>query len=463
MRITDGMMASQFLTDSNSSLGRLSKYTNQVNSTKKITNIADDPQATVMALKARNRLSSLAGYQNALNTSKSYLTEAENASSNINSILQSTYELMTSAHSGTKTQEDLVTIGEEITNLKEELFSIANTSIGTVFLFGGNVSDKPPFYMEPNGALMYNGINMSMIAVSEDYGECQSSIMESAGKINDLIAQLDTSSDYSAQTSIGAGLMEEFDNIISNLKNATEYATEYTKYEPTYPESNLNELRTLTQTFSDIRNNMNSEISQELADALDRPAQPGNNFSIADLKAALQPFTDIMSTSPSSLETTLENCELTVPSDMMDLQDSEYAVRTQLKVASATFLDVSANGLELIGRGNNNFYHLMEKCTKICTGELDSSLFKEAISELQKAMTENSTQRTKFGATLERVTLLNGRYETSNITYTQMKSDAEDVDLAQAITNMTTAKTVYNAALASGAKLLQTSLLDFLR
>lgn len=55
------------------------------------------------------------------------------------------------------------------------------------------------------------------------------------------------------------------------------------------------------------------------------------------------------------------------------------------------------------------------------------------------------------------------RYEASTLAYTKMKSDAEDVDMAEAYMNLSTAKTAYNAALASGAKIVQTSLVDYLR
>lgn len=58
---------------------------------------------------------------------------------------------------------------------------------------------------------------------------------------------------------------------------------------------------------------------------------------------------------------------------------------------------------------------------------------------------------------------MDGRYTTSELNYTEMKSNAEDVDMAEAIMNLTTAKTVYNAALAGGAQIIQTSLIDFLR
>ena len=78
-------------------------------------------------------------------------------------------------------------------------------------------------------------------------------------------------------------------------------------------------------------------------------------------------------------------------------------------------------------------------------------------------MSENSTIRTRFGASLERIDMINARYTTSELTYTSQQSEAEDVDLAEAITEWKTAQSVYDAALAAGAQIIQTSLLDFVR
>jgi flagellar hook-associated protein 3 FlgL len=58
--------------------------------------------------------------------------------------------------------------------------------------------------------------------------------------------------------------------------------------------------------------------------------------------------------------------------------------------------------------------------------------------------------------------MLSQRYESSELNYKEMRSDAVDADMAEAITNLTTAQTVYKAALAGGAEILQTSLIDFL-
>ena len=68
MRITNSMMINQFLNGMYESLERVNKYQNQVNTTRRITNISDDPQSTVTALRSRNNLTIIKIFDNNINT-----------------------------------------------------------------------------------------------------------------------------------------------------------------------------------------------------------------------------------------------------------------------------------------------------------------------------------------------------------------------------------------------------------
>lgn len=85
------------------------------------------------------------------------------------------------------------------------------------------------------------------------------------------------------------------------------------------------------------------------------------------------------------------------------------------------------------------------------------------ISEIQGAQSSVLNLETKIGTTENRLDLIDGRYDTSTANYTEMKSNATDADMTESITKLMTARTVYSAALAAGAEIVQTSLLDFLR
>ena len=71
--------------------------------------------------------------------------------------------------------------------------------------------------------------------------------------------------------------------------------------------------------------------------------------------------------------------------------------------------------------------------------------------------------RATVGATESRVDQAKSRLSDVEMTTTKLLSNTEDTDLAKAILDLTNQQNVYQAALRSGASIIQPSLLDFLR
>jgi flagellar hook-associated protein 3 FlgL len=55
------------------------------------------------------------------------------------------------------------------------------------------------------------------------------------------------------------------------------------------------------------------------------------------------------------------------------------------------------------------------------------------------------------------------RLSSHELNITKRLSENEDVDYAEAITNMVTAESIHQAALSVGAKIIQQTLVDFIR
>lgn len=85
------------------------------------------------------------------------------------------------------------------------------------------------------------------------------------------------------------------------------------------------------------------------------------------------------------------------------------------------------------------------------------------IGEIDSASNHISSQRAIYGARSNRLEIAIDRAFQSNINLTEVLSKLEDVDWAEASMHYATAKTVYDAALATGAQVIQPTLLDYLR
>jgi flagellar hook-associated protein 3 FlgL len=64
---------------------------------------------------------------------------------------------------------------------------------------------------------------------------------------------------------------------------------------------------------------------------------------------------------------------------------------------------------------------------------------------------------------MNRLELTSNRLEDDLVNFTKLMSKNEDVDIAEAIMNLQNEEYVYRASLSAGAKVIQPSLIDFLR
>ncbi|MBP3950039.1 flagellar hook-associated protein FlgL [Bacillus suaedae] len=73
------------------------------------------------------------------------------------------------------------------------------------------------------------------------------------------------------------------------------------------------------------------------------------------------------------------------------------------------------------------------------------------------------SERAELGARVNRIEMMENRLMGQEVTAKRIMSDNEDADMEQVIIDLTTQESVHRAALASGARIIQPTLMDFLR
>lgn len=86
-----------------------------------------------------------------------------------------------------------------------------------------------------------------------------------------------------------------------------------------------------------------------------------------------------------------------------------------------------------------------------------------ALSDIDQFSNQMSNERSDIGARYNRLELINARLSEQEETATKVLSDNEDVELEEIITEFITQQSVHRAALAVNAKIVQPTLVDFLR
>lgn len=135
----------------------------------------------------------------------------------------------------------------------------------------------------------------------------------------------------------------------------------------------------------------------------------------------------------------------------------------QVEIASGGLkMNVSLTGVELLGTGEDNLYHIMDNLYNALMSGASDSEIAEYATTLQDKQTQMLGMVADIGARCNRLDMLQTRYEDDTLNYTKIKSKIEDIDQAEVIMNYKMAEAVYQASLSAGANIIQPSLLDFL-
>ncbi|EZP75125.1 flagellar hook-associated protein FlgL [Parageobacillus genomosp. 1] len=87
----------------------------------------------------------------------------------------------------------------------------------------------------------------------------------------------------------------------------------------------------------------------------------------------------------------------------------------------------------------------------------------EYLGYIDKHITNLLGVRAELGARMNRIELMEDRIDSQQVIAEKMLADNEDVDMEKVITDLKTQESVHRAALAVGARIIQPTLVDFLR
>ncbi|RYI27937.1 flagellar hook-associated protein FlgL [Bacillus infantis] len=131
-----------------------------------------------------------------------------------------------------------------------------------------------------------------------------------------------------------------------------------------------------------------------------------------------------------------------------------------LEVFSNIKIQVNMSGDEIFGdmlKGSGNIEGLVK-----ALGE-DSNQIGDYIGKVDEYIDKLLASRAKIGAKQNRIELMDDRLQQQEVFSTRILSDNEDVDMEKVIMEMTTQESVHRAALSVGSRIIQPTLVDFLR
>lgn len=154
------------------------------------------------------------------------------------------------------------------------------------------------------------------------------------------------------------------------------------------------------------------------------------------------------------------NTTVAPPAGGFNAATPETTNDVSIEVSSGTKLKVNVSGEDIFSK--ELFDDIDALSNALETGATGDDL-DDYIGTIDGHINNVINERADVGARMNRVDLIEDRLGNQEIAANSMMSDNEDADIEKVIINLTAQESVHRAALSSGSRVIQPTLLDFLR
>lgn len=155
LRITNNMLSNNMLRNLEAAQGRMDKVQSQMSSGQRISRPSDDPVGVESALRLKSSIANVEQWKANSSEGLSYIDTTDSVLADMSNILVRAKELSVQGANGTLSTSDRQKIALEVDQIREQLVQMANTKVGSKFIFGGT-ANKEPF---PIAATQWQGSN----------------------------------------------------------------------------------------------------------------------------------------------------------------------------------------------------------------------------------------------------------------------------------------------------------------
>ena len=150
--------------------GELAKTQEQLSTGKQIVKPSDEPDKASLVTRLESELGRQTSYQETLKSVQTRLQSEETALKNTSDVLVRVKELSVQAANDTLSPADRQSIALEISSLREQILSLANTQdTNGNYLFSGSRVGEPAFGPDAKGQMVYQGDQARMkVAVGDN-------------------------------------------------------------------------------------------------------------------------------------------------------------------------------------------------------------------------------------------------------------------------------------------------------
>ena len=430
MRITNGMMVTNMLRDITRNQERMDALNRNLSTGKKFLKPSDDPLGVSKSLRLNTDISKMSQFKRNVEDSQSWLGTTETASDNMIDILQKVRELTVQGANGTNSSTERGAIATEVEQLKDQLIHIGNTSYAGSYIFSGYKTDKP--LLKEDGTYDLGGADLSNkeimdvnLGIGDKFGlnfvgQRIFGVMKSPTDIDSPISQ--GVEEYSL-----AGGSVDLTSFPITFNGIDSFDIGYGSTPP----------KSISYVPTAVPYNNLQDIADEIQAKIDSDFLPLPSGILVEVKN-----NQLFFNSDNSL---IINNSPTMP----DLGIPSGSVSTKLGLTVK-----SGEETQLIG--------MLKQLVTDLNGGNQAEITK-ALKRLDAHLVNINAVRSEIGVKTNRLELTSNRIDDDTLNLTELLSKNEDADMAEVIMSLKMEENVYKSSLSGGARIIQLSLLDFLR
>ena len=477
----------------------------EITSGKKIQKPSDDPSGMRDTLALRTNIKQIKQFDRNINSNQLFLSRGESALDSIGVSLSRAKELSMVELGGLSTSETRGYAKTELDNIISKVLQDANTKVKNMYIFSGTNVNTTPFEVSASGAVYKGNSDNLMVQIEEDIN-VKVNIPGSEVLGTDLNPDLNTStnvSDLNGGTGITAGSFSITDRagtsgtvtITSSMTLATVItAIGNVSSNLTASINSSGNGITIRDTSSVITNSLTvSEVDGgTTALSLGIVGTKDGNIEGMDLNAALSTSTLISELNGGdgltlgdiniingAASSAVSLSSATTIAEVIDLINAAASGTVTASIDSAgTSLQVVSNNSSTIAVVNNvgtdttaeelgigggrNVINTLFKLKQAMEYD-DTFAILGSLANLDSGLETINESRAIYGAVARRIMSTEATHQQNIVNQKDQISNIEGADLVEAASEFAAMEAALQASLSSTARIIQPSLLDFLR
>jgi flagellar hook-associated protein 3 FlgL len=151
-------------------------------------------------------------------------------------------------------------------------------------------------------------------------------------------------------------------------------------------------------------------------------------------------------------------------SAIAETQDADSEKRL-ISLSAGLTVPINVTGREVFGASTdtNNLFKVLKDIKNAITPTGNKAALATASAQLNSRYDQIINIRSEIGARTNRVDLIDTRLQDLTLNLNSLQGETEDADMAETIMKYNQEQSVYQASLSTGAKIIQPSLIDYLR